>query len=213
MTPEPVRSAFIPFTDPLEGVERGMYPDSVGLITTARGCLIDPGPRRLTPGAPIGNSYPVDAVVLPFKRRVDGAPATVAEIAGEWWRLKRAWPGLQSDAAARSSSLWLDMADVDSMTLTRLDGMWATLLHWFPDAESYPAPGQLGLLSMAWAMGSAFAQGYPHFAAAVRARDWTGAADQCAMNQQPVPVRRNALNKKLFLGAAAGLDIDGSLAA
>lgn len=203
MTPA-VRAAFIPFTDPLEGFERGMYPDSLGLITTARGCLIDNGPRRFKSTDPIGNASPAEACTLPFKHRDTGAPATVGEISLEWWRLKRAWPALQSDAAAKSSPLWLDVADVDTLTLHSLDGMWTEVLKWFPAAESWPGPAQLAVLSMCWAMGGAFEQGYPHFDAAALACDWATCAKECAMTQGAVPKLRNARNLMLFKRAATG---------
>lgn len=203
MTPA-VRTGFIPFTDPLEGFERGMYPDSVGLITTARGCLIDNGPRRFKATDPIANASPGEACTLPFKHRDTCEPATVGEISIEWWRLKKAWPALQSDAAAKSSPLWLDIVDVDTLTLHRLDGMWTEVLKWFPDAETWPDPAQLAVLSMCWAMGGAFEQGYPHFDAAARAKDWVTCSRECEMTKPPVPVRRNTRNVVLFQRAAAG---------
>ena len=181
-----------------------MYPDSVGLITTARGCLIDNGPRRFKVTDPIGNASPAEACTLPFKSRDTGAPATIGEIAIEWWRLKKAWPALQSDAAAKSSPLWLDVADVDTLTLHRLDGMWAEVLKWFPDAETWIDPSQMAVLSMCWAMGGAFEQGFPHFVAAARDCDWATCAVECLMTQPPVPVARNARNVALFKRAAAG---------
>ena len=55
-----VRAIFWPFTDPLEGVVSTMYLDAIGLVTVARGDLIDP----------------VDAALdLPFVYG-DGTPAT-----------------------------------------------------------------------------------------------------------------------------------------
>lgn len=203
VTPEPVRSLFIPFTDPLEGSERCMYTDITGLVTTARGKLIDFGLRRKTPTDDLGPTGPAPAATLPWKF-ASGAPATVTAVSQEWWRMKHFWPKTQSDACRRIATVFLDQVDVDRLTLEQLDGMWDQALKYFPGLAADPPPAQLGVLSMSWAMGGAFESGYPHFDAAVLAKDWTTAAAECLMNKYPVPTARNRKNQALFLAAAAG---------
>jgi len=202
VTPEPVRSAFIRFTDPLEGYCPFPYTDDVGLVTCARGKLIDPGPRRMTPDAPIGASTPAWALPLPWT--VAGVAATPETVSNAFWAVKRAWPRVQSFACAGLTTIRLSRDAVDQLTLEQLDEMWASALKYFPDLGAAPPPAQLGVLSMSWAMGGAFEAGYPHFDAAVLAKNWALAAAQCSMNKSPVPVERNRRNRLLFLAAAAG---------
>jgi hypothetical protein len=156
----------------------------------------------MKPTDPIGAVTPA-GTSLPWKHK-DGTPATHDEIVAEWWKMKHAWPGVSSVNCGRIASLFLDQADVDALTLSELDRMWGRVLRYFPDAETWPEPAQLGVLSMCWAMGGDFEPGYPHFDEAARAQDWATCAAQCAMTKPPVPVERNRRNKILFERAAAG---------
>ncbi len=86
----------------------------------------------------------------------------------------------------------------------RLSSFQQTLKNTFTAFETWPADGQLGLLSMAWAMGPAFSGGWPHFTQACLARDWVGAAANCKMDEAGKPGLRprNAANALLFRNAA-----------
>ena len=78
----------------------------------------------------------------------------------------------------------------------------------FASFQDWPADAQLGLLSMAWAMGPAFK--FPNFQAACARQDFQAAADQCHMadGNNPGLRPRNAANRQLFLSAAGASNGD-----
>jgi hypothetical protein len=210
MKPE-TRAAFPAFTRALEGDCPYLYTDRVGLVTCAWGDLVDAGPRRFSATDPLGASDSAPAQNLGWVQP-DGTLATQQQIRTAWWAVKMAWPELQSVECAKLTTIRLPPAAVDALAFRTLDGMWAMALRYFPDLENWPAPAQLVVCSMAWAMGGAFEAGYPKFDAAARAHNWAACADECAMTKAPVPAERNAKNRLLCLGAAYGLTIAQSLA-
>ena len=199
-----VRAAFPGFTDRFEGKVPFMYTDSLGLVTTARGDLIDNGPPRYHATDAIGTASPAQACLIPFK--LDGSVATVATIAAEWWAVKRAWPAITSVHCATITRLRLTDNDIDTLSFARLDAIWAVLLTRWPDLESWSAPAQLGAISMAWADGPLFK--FPKFAAAALRQDWRTCAAECEFTQPPVPVERNRAQVTLFTNAALCTDPD-----
>jgi hypothetical protein len=209
MNPD-VRAAWCAFTDRFEGNCPFMYTDKVGLVTTGRGNLIDGGLRREKAGDYEGALEYNAAMVLPWKKT--GVRASALAIMQEWFHVKGAWPHIQSVSCAAITELRLDPADVDALTLKTLDNMWASALKYFPAAETWVSPAQMGALSMAWAMGGAFEAGYPKFDAAANAQDWHVCALECLINKPPVPIARNAMNVKLFQAAAAGASLAEVLA-
>ena len=196
-----VRAAFPAFTDRFEGRLGYMYTDKLGLVTTGRGNLIDTGPRRMTSGDPIGNADPAPALALPWCH-FDWSFALAAEVRQAWSIVKNAWPQVQSVACERLTNLRLSADAIDALTFTKLDEMWSQLRSRFANLESSPAPAQLGILSMAWAMGPAF--NYPRFRTAALAGDWGTCGAECFM-QGPGIAGRNAMNEKLFLAARDGV--------
>lgn len=188
-----VRAAFPSFTDKFEGKLSFMYLDVLGLVTTGRGNLIDPMPA---------------ALVLPWKQALTGGLATRDQVVQEWNRVK----GLQGirlhggGVFGKLTVLRLSPQDIDDLTFSKLDEMWAHLLGRFPDLEDWPADAQLALVSMAWAMGPAFR--FPVFESCAHVRDWAGAARECGMNAigNPGLIPRNAANRTLFMNAALGAD-------
>jgi GH24 family phage-related lysozyme (muramidase) len=187
-----VRSSFVAFSTRFEGAIPWLYLDVRGLVTTAIGVLVDP----------VELAFP-----LPLKWP-DGKPATRTQIAAEWWTIKRegslAHRGAQ--AAGKVAVLRLDQADVEALTLRKLDAMVAHLERRFPGFSTWPAPAQLGVLSMAWACGPAFA--FPKCEAALRALDFALAAEECTIREEGnAGVRpRNIANRTLFLEAAEALE-------
>ncbi len=205
-----VRAYFPAFSDVFEGNLGFMYTDSLGLVTTGRGNLVDNGRARSHITDDIGPCSPAMALGLPFRQAYTGdnfgALATAEQISAEWWRVKKMWPKVQSVACGKYTSLRLTQPDIDALTYSKLDEMWAHLLTRFTDAEEWPADAQLGLLSMAWAMGPSFS--FPRFQQAARARDFRGASLECQMTSGAVPVARNKANVILFVNAAKTADPD-----
>jgi GH24 family phage-related lysozyme (muramidase) len=189
-----VRTSYISFTTRFEGSIPYMYLDIKGLVTIGIGNLIDP----------IGS-----ALTLPFVRKSDGSSASQAEITAEWNKVKAATNLAQqgAKAAAAVTTLMLTPGSITALVLAKLDSNVATLKRTtaFAAFESWPADAQLGLLSMAWALGPSFAAGWPTFTAAVGRGDWPGAAANCQISTagNPGVAPRNAADVQLFTNAAA----------
>lgn len=161
-----VRNAFSSFTTIFEGATRWLYLDRLGFCTTALGDLADPISL---------------AVSLPWVLRGSNVPATRLQIIAEWNRVK----AMQAHAGEgggygsifeRTAVLWLTPDGVNTIVDRKLDENDKYLTKSFPGFAEWAADAQLGLHSMAWAMGPAFRPRYPHFAAAVDALDFQTAA-------------------------------------
>ncbi len=186
-----VLAAYRAFTARFEGVLRFMYLDVKGLVTTGIGNLIDPVESALS---------------LPWKHKEDGRAASPDEIRAEWARVKgHTELKLKGGGAyAKVTSLVLDDAAIDHLVASKLRENEEVLRRRFPGFERWPADAQLGLLSMAWAMGPYFH--FPAFEAAVnRSRpDFRAASRRSRMNATGNPglVPRNLANSVLFTNAA-----------
>lgn len=165
-----VRAAFVPFSSPLEGVVYWPYVDVKNLVTTAMGYLCDDSgtfhsiPWKVGSGTgPLADSDAVEAGYMAVK----GAGAA----------------GRGGGNQAGLSSLRISDDDVANLTATKMLGNEQILKRSFPNYDNLPADAQLLLHSMAWAMGPAFAGGYPSFTSAVNAvtPNWKTAALQSWM--------------------------------
>lgn len=183
-----VSDAFVAFSAHFEGVCGWMYLDVLGLVTTGIGCLIDPISA---------------AMALPWRNQ-DGTPTSPAIIAAVWNHIK----GLQfaKDFGGywfeRASKIRLTDDGIHQVTMRKLHQFEAVLKGRFLQWEEWPADAQLGVLSMAWAMGPNFH--YPKFEAAAKAQDWTACTNECHMNDEHNPglKPRNLANITLFENAA-----------
>jgi hypothetical protein len=192
-----VRSNFLRFNTQFEGILSHMYLDILGLVTVGVGNLIDP----------VGL-----AANLPFLH-ADGSPASMDEIMGEWALVKRHTELAHEGAGAARAycTLHLDEAGITNLVDDKLTAMATALAKRFPLAD-WPADAQLGLCSMAWAMGPGFQ--FPKFQAAAVRGDFLEASTECDINaaHNPGVVPRNAANRMLFQNAAKvvsqGLDGD-----
>jgi GH24 family phage-related lysozyme (muramidase) len=196
-----VQDAFMNFSTQFEGKVNFMYLDIKGLVTIGIGNLIDP----------------VDvALQLPFVHKSDGSPASQDEIRNEWNTLK-SQPDLAQKgftACTPLTNLMLTDNSIAQLVTAKLNQFASTLktTSEFSNMDSWPADAQLGLLSMAWAMGPAFGASWPSFRAACAASDWSTAAANCQMNETGNPglKPRNAADVLLFSNAAVvqanGLD-------
>jgi GH24 family phage-related lysozyme (muramidase) len=189
-----VRSAFQNFTQQFEGAIPFMYLDVKGLVTTGIGNLIDP----------IGA-----ALDLPWRNKKTKAAASRAEIETEW-KMVKGRTDLEH-TLARKGGTWdkittLELSDESIATLVdgKLSSNEATLKKYFPDFDKWPADAQLGVLSMAWALGPAFPATWPKFKAAALAQDWNKAAANSHISEagNPGVAPRNRADKVLFENAA-----------
>ena len=166
-----------------EGTIPHLYLDTLGLVTTAVGCLVDPVELALG---------------LPFARP-DGDPARADEIRADWQRVKAMAPGLFAPRYATADALTLTADGIAAVVAMRHDANVRALLRIFPDLDSYPEPAQLAMLGMAWAMGVGFPARFPRFSRAVRMRDWATAAEECRIRNANAD--RNDAHRDLLLTA------------
>ena len=169
-----------------------MYLDVRGLVTTAIGYLCDPIELALP---------------LPWQS-ADGSQADQNAI-GAAWQLVKSNLSLAHEgayAAMLTTSLRLSDKDIQTLTLSTLDRYEAILMGYsaFSGLDNWPADAQLGLLSMAWAMGPGLGRKFPHFSSACSAADWNAAAAQCWINApgDAAVARRNQANQTAFKNAA-----------
>jgi hypothetical protein len=177
-----------------------MYLDIKGLVTVGVGNLIDPVTA---------------ATGLPFRFKdkpgiaIPGKLATRAEITAEWNSLKGDQSLAQKGhrACAPITNLELDDDAIDDLIGARLNQNEAYLKRQkaFRDLDNWPADAQLGLLSMAWAMGPGGPPKFRNFSAACEKQDFDTAAEQCKISEagNPGVVPRNRANRSLFHNAAA----------
>ena len=181
------------FTAQFEGRIPWMYLDIRGLVTTGCGNLIDPSGL---------------ALALPWAKP-DGTYATTTEILTEWQAVKAAtWLAeAGAQAAGRVAVLRLSDAAIDGLVARVMASNEAALKQHpaFAGFDAWPADAQIGLLSMAWAMGPDFGPGWPLFSAACAAGDWNAAAANCWMDDAGNPglTPRNRANEWAFATAAA----------
>lgn len=194
-----VQSGFPGFSAKFEGRVSYMYLDVKGLVTVGVGNLVDP--------VSVAQTLP-----FRFKNRpginAPGSPATADQIAQEWQTLKSD-PGLavkMYTACDPITQLELNDDAIDSLIISRLTQNESFLKRqqWFQGFDAWPADAQLGLLSMAWAMGPAGPGAFPTFRAACQKLDFTTAAAECRMNEAGNPglIPRNQANVTLFSNAA-----------
>jgi GH24 family phage-related lysozyme (muramidase) len=188
-----VAQKYTEFTTKFEGKLPYMYLDVKELVTTGIGNLIDP----------IGA-----ALSLPWKRP-DGSRATQAEISDAWHRVKSRTDLAQRGGGAFSgiTTIRLDNDGIREVVNRKLLENEQVLRTRFPSYDNWPADAQMGLLSMAWALGPNFH--FPKFEAAVNQLlpDFKTAAIEGHMNTTGNPglVPRNEANALLFTNAANAL--------
>jgi hypothetical protein len=188
-----VRAQWLAFNAPLEGRVTWMYLDIKGLVTTGEGQLIDPA----------GIAQDMNW------NRPDGSLASRAEVLYEWLTVKNnhALAHDGATAAEHVTALRLPESVLDADALDRLDRFARILAAYPPFAafDTWPADAQLGVLSMAWAMGPGFPRTWPKFSAACMAEYWWAAAKNCEMDasQNPGLAARNVANVAAFERAAA----------
>jgi hypothetical protein len=190
-----VQSVFPAFSTKFEGRVTYMYLDIKGLVTIGVGNLIDPVSAA-------------QALPFVFKNNPAGPAATADQIAREWQTLKND-PSLAVKGYLACGPLTqLELSDntIDVLIVQRLTQNEGFMKRqpWFQQFDQWPADAQLGLLSMAWAMGPAGPGGFPKFRAACQSLDFGSASQECKMNEagNPGVVPRNQANATLFSNAA-----------
>ncbi|MER7541201.1 peptidoglycan-binding domain-containing protein [Streptomyces sp. NPDC097704] len=193
-----VWDAFIPFSAPLEGRVQFMYLDVKSLVSTGVGNLLDADDPQ-TFGT---NPTPLpDIFTLEWYDKDTLAPATHGEILQEYKNVK--FSNTAHDTIGQKETitrLRISNASIDGLVGSKLSQFERYLLGRtdFADLENWPADAQLGLFSMAWALGPAFK--FPKFQEAARQQNWLIMARESKMTEQGNPgvIPRNVRNSLLF---------------
>lgn len=212
-----VRSCFVKFNEPIERRVAHMYLDVKGLVTVGIGNLYDVERTGDTAGL---KKVMEELVTLPFVYKDTGMPASKADIEADWKKVKKKqeWAKLKLDVMLTKfddeTDLRLSNQAIDTLVLKKADAMERELKRdpAFWDFDQWPADAQLGLLSMAWALGTTkLRTGWPNFKAACRKQDFDDAAQRCGILTagNPGVIPRNHADQRLFKNAAAVLANDG----
>lgn len=196
------KNGFYALTRPIEGHLPFMYLDRKGYVTTGDGNLIDP----------VGS-----ALGLPWVN-ASGAPASEDEIYDAWNTVKARQDMRDGGGKAygKLTSLRLDDATIAALVDRKLASDEATLTRYFPAMSTWPADAQLAVVSMAWALGPAFAEKYPKFVRAITQLrpDFATAALESGISEEGNEGvhPRNVLDRELLENAEMamrqGLDFD-----
>lgn len=205
-----VRNHFVEFNEPIEARVHYMYLDIKGLVTIGVGNLIDV--------ENVSDTKKLEDVLrivekLPFIFK-EGGPdsgksASPVEIRAEWKKVKGR-PDLAKkhySAFAQITNLRLTNEAIDDLALTKADAMEAELMQdpAYAGLSRWPADAQLGLLSMAWALGAPkLKTHWPNFKSACQRQDFEAAAKHCEISTvgNPGVSERNSRNQRLFKNAA-----------
>jgi len=199
-----VRDMFFDYTAGREGFTPFMYCDTLNLVTTGVGNLIDAGPNhnpgnnspsivraRLNNVVSAGAMQP--AMSLPWRLKAPGWSSknplagdlvSPSEVADAWTKVKRqneVVPDFSQQGGfkyAGLTNLTLDMSGLKSLFSRTLNSFDATLRKTYSGYEEWPADAQLATMSMSWAMGPAFfpVLGFTAFKQAVDRLDFQAAA-------------------------------------
>ncbi len=188
-----VRDIFFDFTVQREGFTPFMYCDTLNLVTTGVGNLIDNSGRNTfdTSDAAMAPAMPLPwkfkGVGWTPKNPIAADMATKADIKEAWIRTKLrqrddsqfiSKGGIRQGGFSYSgfTPLTLDMDGIKTLFSSVENHFDKTLASRFAGYESYPADAQLALLSMSWAMGPGF--NFPAFKLAIEKQDFVSAANQ-----------------------------------
>lgn len=186
-----VSAFFQEFNEPFEGSIPWFYLDVRGLVTIGVGNLVDP--------LPVALSIPMTSP--------DGTPASPSQITSDW-NVVKSRQSLASSGARAFESLTttrLIPSALSSLIQTRLASNDLVFSRRFSNWASWPADAQLGILSMAWAVGAgAILTSWPHFWSACLGLNFLGAAAQSQISTvgNPGVIPRNSANELCFSNAA-----------
>ncbi|MCY1004465.1 peptidoglycan-binding domain-containing protein [Nannocystis pusilla] len=197
---ESVRAAYVDFTatSELEGAVEHMYLDVKGLVTVGIGTLIE---------APDGRMMDKALSIQFFFRGQPDQLATHDDIRADFHAVNSMAPGLGKQAYQDRTKLDISNDEMARLVLEMLDSLATELRKTpeFSDLDLWPADAQMALLSMAYPLGGAFAQGgrYPNFRAAVDAWDFVAAAHESHISEENNPNMRarNWANELMFVYA------------
>jgi len=198
-----VLDQFVMFTEDFESNVDWLYLDVDGYVTIGLGLFVEPV-SQLT------------AMGIEFVWPATGAPVARADVEKAWAKVK----GMQylredgGGAFAPATSIRATKASLARAAERRLLGQEVTIRKLFPGWDDFPAPGQLLIVSMSWAMGPQKLRLFPNFCSAVNLGHWAAVAvphgepASCQMSevgQNESFRRRNVANLELARRAVTAL--------
>lgn len=181
MTPE-LRSLAVQYFREHEGVVNHFYLDVIGFVTVGVGFML---PNADT------------AADLDMVSRLTGDPASTEAKRSEWHRVKQQEKARRASHYKQFAKLDMPDAAIDAKLVANLDGFYTRLVDRFPQLPTFPESVQLGLLDMAYSLGSrGLFSKYRKFCFAVDRQDWTVAAAESG--RRNVSVSRNSALRELF---------------
>ena len=192
-----VQAAFYGFNKPFEAEVPWMYLDVKGLVTVG-----------------VGNMLPTAdaAAALPFVHGDDTSNTASDDEKRQGWQTIKA----RTDLTQSIYTVFKDLCDLrltsdgmSDLVASKLASNEGVLRATFSNFDDWPADAQLGVLSMAWAMGPGFPASWPSFTAACKQLDFTTASAQCRMSEtgNPGVKPRNDADQTLFNNAAQVLKL------
>jgi hypothetical protein len=184
-------------TPKLEDDVPHVYVDPKGLVTVGEGCML---------------ATVEEAKKLPFIRRDGSGKATPAEIAADYYAVKKLWipgagPEHQMPAAKQKkyTKIELPASEITKLMKESMMTLFAGLPGAFaPDWMWFPCEAKMGLMSMVYGLGLAGLtgskkpkiKGYPVLMHAARQFDWQTVARHCRM--EGPSENRNNFTRMLF---------------
>jgi hypothetical protein len=197
--------AFRALSNEKEGYVPWLYLDRLGLVTTAIGNLVERMENGVGTGQPTSNLFSMGWT------HQDGSPASQDEIAAAFSAVKARQDlrelGGGNRRFAELTDIRLSDSAIQRLFQSTLDAFERRLKQRFPSYDGWPADAQLGLLSMAWAMGPSF--NYPRFQAAANSDtlpDFRTMANESAIRDNEP---RTEAQKRMFENAAAVVESGG----
>lgn len=207
-----VKSNLYFFQKSFEGEVNHLYQDVKGLMTIGVGNML---------------SSVQMAYVLNFKKKSDRKLAMPSEIKAEWDKLKDPqYKGLTAKAFDKLASLYIEREDIEKLVQASADGFEHFIRQEWKEWEEWPADAQMGMMSMAWALGvGGIVKGYPKFTKDCHDQRWAvwdfnkatkqtelvaGAAFECKLNEvgNPGVIPRNKAARDLFQWAENTVELE-----
>ena len=193
-----VAAIFPKFSETYEGNVPWPYADCEGKITVGIGCLCD------EPGEFHSLSW----------RDSEGDLADWDHVQHGYEEVRKAAvqrPGFASSGYEAETTIRLNPGDIVTLCLSRAKFADEFFTLRLPGYEAAPATAQLGVLSMAYAVGSyGVVRDFPKFCAAFSRGDWATCALECHMDDRKNPGLRprNRANQTLFAACCDPIDPD-----
>jgi len=176
-----------------------------GLIKEGEGCIphmyLDTV-EKVTVG--VGNMLkkPSSAAALSFEIEATGEKASTETIEKEFELISQQESPRPAKYYKQFTQLILSDYEINQLLDVRLDKFESKLRQDFPKYDEYPDAARLGLIDMAYNLGSkGLIKKFPTFTNAARKADWLTCANECRRKQ--IQDSRNDTVKSMFLSCAS----------